>query len=147
MRGKNFYLGILLILNIGKNGNNSFLVCMCKCRYWYNKPHVTFCRCSLCQGSGLLAKAFSVNFAVNQSLVFCISFCLNRLNPPVNRYLFLKPCLLHLLLKMCPREPSDSSVVCCCCLIKSLLSFRWLHLSAGTLDSPVYCFCTSWKCL
>lgn len=106
---------------------------MCKCRYWYDKPHVTFCRCSLCQGSGLLAKVFSLNLTVNQSLGFCISFCLNRLSPPVNRYLFLKPCPLHLPLKMCPGETRDSSVVCCCCLIKTLLSFRWLRLRAGHL--------------
>lgn len=77
---------------------------MCKSRYWYDKPRVTFCRCSLCQGSGLLAKAFSLNLTVNQSFAFCISFCLNRLSPPLNRYLFLKPCPLHLPLKMCPGE-------------------------------------------
>lgn len=111
------------------------------------KSHVVSCRCSLCQRSGLLAKAFSLNLAVNQSLAFCVSFSLNRLSPPVNRYLFLKPCPLHLPLKMCPGERSDSSVVCLCCLIKSLLSFRWLHLRARALDPPVYCFCVSWKCL
>lgn len=77
---------------------------MCKCRYWYNKPHVTFCRCSLCQGSGLLAKAFSLNLTVNQSLVFCISFCLNRLSPPVNIF-FSSPAHCTCFWKCAPENP------------------------------------------
>lgn len=70
-----------------------------------------FCRCSLFQDSGLPAKAFSLNLTVNQSLAFCISFCLNRLSPPVNRYLFLKCCPLHLPLK-CALEISVIGLLC-----------------------------------